>query len=290
MAKQIKRVVAAVLLFLIAVSAGGAVREFCKYQQGRDIYEQAAGQFIKEGNGGAAKEQAGKGEEQEGKQSAGIEANGREGRESAGIEEGEQEGKQSAGIEEEQIPIEVDFHALQSVNQDAIGWLYCEGTVISYPVMQGRDNDFYLHHAYDGTDSFAGTPFIDAGNSGDFSDSNSIIYGHHLKDGTMFSSLADWEEQSYYEEHPIMWLLTPEQDYKVVLFSGYTTSAYSDSFLLFQNPCAEFSEYLEACVEASDFQADVELPEDGRYIMLSTCEYAYKDARYVLHGLLVPVY
>lgn len=188
-------------------------------------------------------------------------------------------------------PVVVDFAALGQEHEDVIGWLYCEGTVINYPVVQGEDNDFYLHHAYDGTYSVSGSIFVDSENREGFRDSNTIIYGHHMNDGSMFASLSQWLEQQYYEEHPVMWLLTPERDYKIELFSGYTTSADADTYTVFQKPGKEMDAYLQSAVEQSNFRAidGIELGGNDHYVLLSTCAYAFDNARTVLHGKLIPV-
>ncbi|MBD5455472.1 MAG: class B sortase [Lachnospiraceae bacterium] len=188
----------------------------------------------------------------------------------------------------EAVPVSIDFESLRAVNSDIIGWIYCEDTVINYPVLQGADNDVYLHHTYEGNYSGAGSIFADAANRPDFADSNTIIYGHHMKNKTMFATLENWMDQDYYEEHPVMWLLTPKQNYKIVLFSGYVTSAYSDTYTIFTGPCDEFNDYLKGCVEQSEFKTDIELDEDGYYVVLSTCAYVFDNARYVLHGILIP--
>lgn len=185
-------------------------------------------------------------------------------------------------------PIEVDFDALLEACPDAVGWIYCEDTPINYPVVQGKDNGYYLRRSYTGTASTAGSIFIDASNQGDFTDSNTIIYGHHMKNGSMFACLDEWGEQEFYEAHPVMWLLTPGQDYEIVLFSGYTTAATSDTYRIFQGYGPELDEYLADCMAQSDFQADVDIDGKGRYVVLSTCAYVFADARHVLHGVLVP--
>ncbi len=190
-------------------------------------------------------------------------------------------------------PIVVDFEALKKENEDVIGWIYCEGTVIDYPVLQGDDNDYYLHHTYDGKKSVSGAIFADADNSPGFADSNTVIYGHHMKNKSMFATISKWVEQEYYEEHPVMWLLTPEQDYKIVLFSEYTTSAYSDTYLMYPQPCPEMDEYLMMAEEKSNFKPDPQyggqLDPNAHYVLLSTCAYVFDNARDVLHGKLVPV-
>lgn len=189
----------------------------------------------------------------------------------------------------EKVPIKVDFAALKSINSDVVGWIYCEGTDINYPVLQGKDNDFYLHHTYDGTENRAGSIFVEALNARGFGDSNTIIYGHHMKNGSMFATLRNWADQEYYEEHPVFWLLTPEQNYQIKLFSGYITAATSDTYTIFQGPSQELDDYLQMVCANSDFSADVETDPNGKYVILSTCEYVFEDARYVLHGMLVPL-
>lgn len=189
----------------------------------------------------------------------------------------------------EMAPLTVDFEALREANPDVVGWIYCEGTVIDYPVLQGEDNDYYLHHTMDGKYSAAGSIFADAENGKGFQDANTVLYGHHMKNKSMFATLDSWQEQQYYEAHPVMWLLTPEQDYKIVLFSGYTTSAYSDTYQLITGQGPELDAYLQMAQEKSEFKPDVTLEEGERYVLLSTCAYVFDNARSVLHGKLVPV-
>lgn len=189
----------------------------------------------------------------------------------------------------EMAPLVVDFDALKEANPDVEGWIYCEGTVIDYPVLQGEDNDYYLHHTMDGKYSAAGSIFADAENGKGFRDINTVLYGHHMKNKSMFATLSNWQEQQYYEAHPVMWLLTPEQDYKIVLFSGYTTSAYSDTYKFITEPGEELDAYLQMAQEKSEFTSDVTLAEGERYVVLSTCAYVFDNARSVLHGKLVPV-
>lgn len=193
-----------------------------------------------------------------------------------------------SGEEGDACPITVDFDALLAECGDIVGWLYCEDTNINYPLVQGEDNDYYLRRSYTGEHLTAGTLFVDAANRPQFADSNSIIYGHNMKSGIMFAHLRDWADQEFFDAHPVMWLLTPTQNYRIELIGGYLTPAASDSYTIFTGPCPEFDEYLENIVSASDVQADVETPGDGHYIMFSTCEYDFTDARYVLHGRLLP--
>lgn len=191
----------------------------------------------------------------------------------------------------EKAPLVVDFEALKQVNQDVVGWLYCEDTPINYPVVKGEDNSYYLKHSYDGKQVKSGSIFVDAACGEGFSDANTVIYGHYIKDGSMFACLKKWGDQSFYEEHPRIWLLTPEADYEIVLFAGYATRADSQVYTIFSAPCPELEEYLQTARENSQFQADVEISGEepnAKYVVLSTCAYSFQNARYVLHGKLVP--
>lgn len=189
----------------------------------------------------------------------------------------------------EHAPIAVDFDALRAVNPEVVGWIYCEDSAINYPVLQAADNEYYLHRSYDRSYSVSGSIFAEAANRPGFVDCNTILYGHHMNNGSMFASLERWADQSYYEEHPVLWLLTPEQDYKLLLFSGFTTSAYSDIYTVRAEPDETWQSYLDTLVRQSDFQADVDLSGCERTVMLSTCAYVFDFARYVLHAELIPV-
>ena len=187
-------------------------------------------------------------------------------------------------------PIKVDFKALKSVNDDVVGWIYCEGTQINYPVLQGETNDTYIRTLYTGEGHPSGSIFVDAGNLPEFQDNNTIIYGHHMEDGSMFGTLEDWREQEYFDAHPCMWLLTPELDYRIDLFSAYLVDARHDTFTIFRGSGQQFAAYLQRVVSDSAVKADVETDPEAHYVLLSTCAYTvYDDARTVIHGRLVPV-
>lgn len=186
----------------------------------------------------------------------------------------------------EDAPIQVDFNLLGNQNQDIVAWLYCPDTSINYPVVQAADNDFYLRRLLDGSYNTAGTLFMDFRNSDDFSDWNSVIYGHNMKNDSMFGTLPDYKAQSYYEEHPTMYLLTPAQNYKINILAGFVTAANSELYSAF-NPSEEEKELLvEEWMNDSDFDSTAILTSEHTVITLSTCSYEYSNARYVIIGVL----
>ena len=188
-------------------------------------------------------------------------------------------------------PIKVDFDTLCAQNEDVVGWIYCEGTPINYPVLHGKTNDEYLRHDYTREYNIDGSIFVDSDNRRGFVDANTIIYGHHMDHGAMFATLDKWADQKYYDKHPVMWLLTPTQDYQVVLISGHHTSAYSDMYEIIPEHGEEFDHFLSEAITQSDFEPrpDATVNNNRNYVMLTTCAYIFDNARYVLHGKLVPV-
>ena len=186
----------------------------------------------------------------------------------------------------EQPPISVDFAVLQAQNPDVVGWIYCEDTVINYPILQGEDNQQYLRRLMDGSKSNLGSIFLDFRNLSDFSDLNSLIYGHNIRSGQMFAPLDSYREQSYYEAHPVMWLLTPRTAYRIDLIAGLVVPSDSEVYTIYSYP-EELQAGLEYVLSHSTFDAGEVEPESvGRLVTLSTCSYDFNDARFVVIGSL----
>ena len=190
---------------------------------------------------------------------------------------------------QETAPISVDFDALLAANSDVVGWIYCEDTVINYPLVQTANNEDYLHRMLNGEYSTSGTLFLDYQCGRDFSSDNSIIYGHNMKNGAMFHSLLGYRDPSCYGEHPVLYLLTPTGNYALKLFAGFVTPSDSWAYVIQFGDAAEKEAYLQKAVDASDFRALVTPTAEDRIVTLSTCCYDYADARYVVLGILVPV-
>ena len=109
-----------------------------------------------------------------------------------------------------------------------------------YPVVQGRDNQYYLKRLFDGKWNSAGCIFLDSRNEPDFSDGHSIIYGHHMKNGTMFSGLTEYKKQEFYEGHPTILLVTPEQSIRVEIFADYVASVEDNAWEIAMGSDVEF--------------------------------------------------
>ena len=183
-------------------------------------------------------------------------------------------------------PIEVDFDKLKSVNEDVVGWIYVDALPdISYPIVKGKDNQTYLHQTYEKNYNFAGTIFVDYENSGDFSDCNTLVYGHNMKNGSMFGHLKKFrEDDKLYKQDKYFWILTPERNYRYEIISAYTTGVNSDTYTLFKGPGEEFEKYLETIKGYSEIQTDdTDLTIKDKIVTLSTCT-GNESTRFVVQG------
>ena len=183
-------------------------------------------------------------------------------------------------------PIEVDFDKLKSVNEDVVGWIYVDALPdISYPIVKGKDNQTYLHQTYEKNYNFAGTIFVDYENSGDFSDCNTLVYGHNMKNGSMFGHLKKFrEDDKLYKQNKYFWILTPERNYRYEIITAYTTGVNSDTYTLFKGPGEEFEKYLETIKGYSEIQTDdTDLTIKDRIVTLSTCT-GNESTRFVVQG------
>lgn len=183
----------------------------------------------------------------------------------------------------------VDFSALAEINPDVVAWLSAPGTEIDYPVVLGTDNAYYLTHLFTGEQNKLGAIFLDYRSSGDFSDRNTVVYGHNMKDGSMFSSLTSYREQSYYDRFPAMLLDTPAGGYQIELFAGMVVDGNQESIRFRFADDLEFQDYVDSLKAASSFASDTAVSAGDRIITLCTCSYEFSNARYALFGKLTPI-
>lgn len=183
----------------------------------------------------------------------------------------------------------VDFDALLAENPDTVAWIrFDEPSIISYPVVKSADNKEYLKKTFSENDNKLGAIFMDMRNTNDFSDKNTMIYGHNLKvGGEMFSQLKDYEDESFYQEHPNFYIYTPDgkiRTYKV--FAASVVKDTADQYNLTYETDADFESYLTMCKEASEYDTGTEVNAQSQIISLSTCTNVKEDERFLLQGVL----
>ena len=191
-------------------------------------------------------------------------------------------------VKEKPYP-DVDFAGLKSVNSDVIGWIYVPDTEINYPIVHTSDNDYYLDHLVDRTQNPAGAIFLDTRNPSDFSDLHSIIYGHHMKNGSMFAALKGYKKQDFFDGHKTGYLITQDAAYSIDFFAGHVANVEENAWQLDFDDAADFDNWIKSLKEISTFKSDIEPQYGDRIFTLSTCSYEFDDARFVLSGKLTKI-
>ena len=172
---------------------------------------------------------------------------------------------------------------LKQINPDYVGWLRLPGTGIDYPVVQGKDHEFYLDHLFDGTKNKAGCLFLDVGNRSDFSSCNSIIYGHYMKNKSMFYELSFYKEASWWKEHPEFQLILPDRQARLVVFSAYVADVQENAWQIDFESQEAYENWIKDRKERSLFQPDQEIGIPDSVVTCSTCSYEFENARFVVH-------
>lgn len=183
--------------------------------------------------------------------------------------------------------LDVDFRELVKINPEVVAWLSVNGTNIHYPVVQHKDNTYYLNHSIYGNNNEAGWVFMDYRNDLKAMDRNTIIYGHGRLDGSMFGSLRDILKHDWYEneDHFVIRMSTPDMNSVWQIFSVYkipTTSDYIQTEFENDN---EYLGFLKLLMERSMYDFHTSVSENDRILTLSTC---FDEAeKIVVHAKLI---
>jgi len=180
-------------------------------------------------------------------------------------------------------PISVDLSYWKQQNSLICGYIYGPGSPISYPIIHGSDNYFYLDHDIYGNSDINGCIMMEYMNRSDFTDNNTILYGHHMKSGAMFATLDRYKNSSYYADHPSMFLYTANQNYRLDLIAGFSC-AHDDKVFRLDFTLDQIRSYMAR----STFSTNV-TDLSGPYVTLCTCSYEHTNWRYVVICKMVPI-
>lgn len=186
---------------------------------------------------------------------------------------------------EEENYLTADFTKIKELNSDTIAWLNVPETKINYPVLQSKDNSYYLNHSFDKKKNKAGWVFMDYRNNSSITDSNTVIYGHNRLDGSMFSSLNNLTKKDYLnkEEH-LIYLSTPEYNYVYEIFSIYRIDS-TDDYIKSNFLSDEFNHWLELVKNRSIYNFHIDVTNTDKVLTLTTC---YKNVKKtVVHAKLI---
>jgi len=183
--------------------------------------------------------------------------------------------------------VKIDFPAWQSLNEDVSAWIHNEAIRVDHPVLKSPDNEYYLTHDLDRSYKAMGSIFFDFRNQTDFSDPNTIIYGHNFDNGLMFSNLVWYKSQPFYEKHPFYYLYTPEQVYRVDIAAGIVVSETDTTYLVVDfNSEMEFQSLIQTIEENSVIESDIVLTPKDHLVTLYTCTNDWQGQRFVVIGKL----
>ena len=181
---------------------------------------------------------------------------------------------------------ELDLPALQAVNGDALGWIMIPETEISYPLVQGTDNQYYLTHTWDNAPSAVGAVFLDWRASPDLSDFHTLIYGHRMKNGSMFAGLKYFSDRDYWQEHPYVYITGGGGTKRYEIFSAYEADVRGETYRVGQQSREEKQAYLDFCLAQSKYDTGVVPTVDDTVVTLSTCTGSGHATRWVVQARL----
>jgi SrtB family sortase len=186
--------------------------------------------------------------------------------------------------------VEIDFPAWQSLNGDVRAWIHNESILVDHPILKPPDNEYYLTRDLDLSYKEMGSIFFDFRNQTNFSDPNTIIYGHNFDNGLMFSNLVWYKSQQFYEQNPFYYLYTPGQVYRVDIAAGIVVGETDITYLVvdFESDI-EFRNLIEKIDENSVIETEIELTPDDRLVTLYTCTNDWQGQRFVVIGKITPM-
>lgn len=189
----------------------------------------------------------------------------------------------------EHVVLKVDFEKLQAINPDAVAWISFDNPKkISYPVVRGSDNDKYLKTTFEGKKNSSGAIFMDSSNAGDFTDKNTFIYGHNMKNGSMFGQLRKYKNADFYKQNPYFYIYTPDgKEVKYQVYAVCIVEDTSESYKKFYADDNEYLKYLEYIKSISRYDTSVEVTAESQLVSLSTCTNVTETQRLLVHGVKI---
>ena len=182
--------------------------------------------------------------------------------------------------------INQDILDLKALNEDVIGWITIPHTGIDYPFVQASDNSFYLHKDLSGNKATAGTIFMDYSNSQDFTDTNTILYGHHMKNGSMFASLKRFADKDFFESNKKGTIFLLDKTYTVEFFAYLVIGTDDNVIYSIPDDSNSLLSYHSYIKENARQYRETHFTKDDKVVTLSTCAYEFNNARMVLLGRL----
>lgn len=184
----------------------------------------------------------------------------------------------------------LDLAALREVNPDVAAWLTIPGADIDHPILQGTDNDYYLHHTWEKKWNGGGAIFLDCRCSPDFEGFHTIIYGHRMRNDTMFGPLHRYAAQGFWAEHPYAYIMDGKCVRRYQIFAAWEPSVTSAVYTLKLDSEEARQELIDQCLDGSVIDTGVAPGPEDKLLTLSTCTESGHETRWVVQGRLEEIY
>ena len=192
--------------------------------------------------------------------------------------------------QEEEEEYYIDHEGLMEINADYIGWIHIEDTKVSYPITQTADNEYYLYRMFDRVYNGVGCVFMDYRNSPAWTDSNTVIYGHNMRTGTMFADAVNYTDQAFYDAHPTGILMTPQGNFQLQFFAAYQAGVKEDAWKTEFSSREEYAAWLQNAISRSAIRGNYTPTAEDRVVTLSTCTFDHRtSSRLVILAILKPI-
>lgn len=180
------------------------------------------------------------------------------------------------------------YDKMKEINSDYKFWVEVENTNISYPVVQGTDNNHYLHYDFNNQKNSSGTIFMDTSNYFDY-DNNIVLYGHNMRNKTMFNNVTLFKQKDFFNQNNKIKIKYTEdnKEYIYEVFSAYHTDNSFDYNRVIFDENYTFDDFINDIKKKSKFKSNLEVSEDDKIITLSTCSYEFKGAKTTIHAKLI---
>ena len=294
--KTIRIILTVVLAAVFAVSVGMMIFDQIEYQQTIDTAEEAARiAGLPVGNELRRPETAPPAENPP-METEGPEPSGREPAETELPAEPTKEPEVEPPPEWYLLPAEardlawINLEALRAVNREVVGWISIPGTMVSYPLMQGKNNEYYLNRSWKKEYMGSGSVFLEATAGRELTDYHTIIYGHRMQNGTMFGSIKYYSRADYWRQHPSVYVVLDEVIYRYEIFAAHEAEVTSLVYRLDLEESNLKEEFLQYCISDSVLKTGLTPGEEDRILTLSTCTGRGYESRWVVHGVLAEEY
>ncbi|MFR1888450.1 MAG: class B sortase [Anaerostipes caccae] len=181
---------------------------------------------------------------------------------------------------------EIDFQKLRNINPDVVGWVSMPGTGIDYPIVQGKNNQEYLHKTFRGNRNASGAIFLDSKGKSDFTSGNNVIYGHHMRNGSMFAKILNYRKQSFLAKYHEIFLYSPKRRIRLIVVAAYAKSGHDAVIPIEFKDQLQREEYIKEIKRRSEVRGNFcESQETHRLYSFITCSYEKADNRTFVHAI-----